>query len=210
MKRNYLKINYFVGPFGCGKTSLITRLQRESKDMWMIELEDESMIEFLKNPDVKDRQSFYLNVSFYKLKKAIDELHRNLQYCNQFRGILFDGHPLLGLIYARTFFEIELGKTISYPEWGILNRQHARLYNFILKRGFLSNFDQTIYYINLPFNENWENVLKRNRTDTDEMDEWYLENLKRILHQEIFNLAEYYHTKLIEIKSREELDKLTL
>lgn len=204
------KINYFVGPYGCGKTTLIKNLVDKSKHMWVYSLEDESMITFLKNPEVKDRQSFYLNVCFYKLKKAIDELFTNLSYCNQYYGFLFDGHPLLGLIYARTFFEMEMGKTISYPEWGLLNRQHTRLYNFVLKEGFLDYFDQTIYYINLPFEENWKNVVNRGRDGTDEIDEWYLENLRRILHQEIYGLADFYKSELIELNSIEELNNLTL
>jgi len=204
------KINYFVGPYGSGKTSLITQLRKKSKHIWHICLEDEPMIAFLKNPDVKDRQSFYLNVSFYKLKKAIDDFCRSYSVYKELRGILFDGHPLLGLIYARTFFELEQGATISYPEWGILNRQHTRLYKYVLKEGLLDNFKQTIYYINLPFDENWFNILERNRLDTDEIDEWYLENLRRILHQEIYGLADYYHCELIELKSMKELNELTL
>jgi len=210
MKKGIYKINYFVGPYGSGKTTLITRLHRESKYMWNIELEDTPMIDFLKNPDVKDRQSFYINVCYYKLNKAIDDFYRTLSMCNQFRGILFDGHPLLGLIYARTFFEMEMGKTISYPEWGLLNRQHTRLYKFVEKQGFLDDFDQTIYYINIPFDENWKNVIKRGREDTDEIDEWYLMNLRRILHQEIYSLADYYNTQLIELNSLEEINNLSL
>ena len=210
MSRKHLQINYFVGPYGSGKTTLIQNLRNKSKQMWDISLEDESMITFLKNPEVRDRQSFYINVTYYKLKKAIDNFYRSHAICNQIRGILFDGHPLLGLVYARTFFEIEAGKTITFPEWGILNRQHTRLHKFVMQEGFLDDFDQTIYYLDLPFKENWENVIKRGRTGTDEIDEWYLENLRRILHQEIFTLADYYHCNLIHIKSKHELDELTL
>ena len=210
MTEKHLKLNYFVGPYGSGKTTLIKRLRRESKEMWNVCLEDNSLISFIGNPEVRDRESFYIDVTYYKLKKAIDDFYWAHSMCNQIRGILFDGHPLVGLLYARTFFEIEAGKTISFPEWGLLNRQHTRLWKFVKNQGFLNDFNQTIYYLDIPFKENWENVIKRNRPDIGEIDEWYLTNLRRIFHQEIFTLAEYYNTKLVHVKSRAELSELTL
>lgn len=207
MKKMKPKINYFVGPFGCGKTTLIKRLYSELFSLYIAVLEDKQMIYFLKNPEVKDRQSFYLSVCFYKLKKAIDDYG---DYYINHKGILFDGHPLLGLIYARTFFEIEYGKSLTYPEWGLLNRQHTRLYNFVLRNGLFDGFDQKIWYINIPFEENWNNVIKRGRTDTDEIDEWYLMCLRKILHQEIYNLADYYRCEIEELNSIEEMDNLKL
>lgn len=210
MKKEKYKINYFVGPYGSGKSTLLDNITMENPGEWVTSYEDQSMISFLKNPEVRDRQSFYINVAFYKLKRSIDKLYFLKTFKNPRKGILYDGHPLLGVIYARTFFEMEMGKTISYPEWGLLNRQHTRLYNFVKKQGFLDDFDQTIYYINIPFDENWKNVLKRGRENTDEIDEWYLMNLRRILHQEIYGLADYYNTQLIELNSLEEINNLSL
>jgi len=206
MSEKSLKINYFVGPFGSGKTSLIKRLVQDNPRL-LLSYEDETMISFLKNPSVKDRQSFYLNVSFYKLKRVIDNFWK-LQPA--YKEILYDGHPLLALIYARTFFEIEYGKSISFPEWGLLNRQHARLFFFAEKIDMFKDLEQTIYYLNIPFDDNWGNVLKRGRRDSDEIDEGYLLNLRRILHQEIYSLADYYGCRLVELNTKQELDNLTL
>jgi len=191
-------ISYIVGAFGSGKSTAVRHLTQEISGVIPV-LEDDDIIWFLKQPNILNMELSYLNVILYKIKKAMTESQYGA------RDIVVDGHPLQALIYARTFFEIEHGQTLSFPEWGILNKAHTRLYEYINKSKLFKGYTQTIYYLNITYEENWNNILKRGRTGMNEMDEWYLENLRRILHQEIYGLADYYKCELVEIKTLEEL-----
>lgn len=196
------KINYFVGPYGCGKTTMVKNLNYEYKSNWIHVEEDEDMIFFLKQPKILYMELFYLYTLFYKIKRAMTEAE--IGYVN----IIVDGHPLNALVYGRLFFEIEHGQTLSFPEWGMINKAHTQLYQYAYRSKMFDKYDQTIYYINIPYEENWNNIVKRGRTDMNEFDEWKLINLRRIMHQEIYSLADYYKCALKEVKSLEELNKV--
>jgi len=195
------RINYFVGPYGSGKTSIVTNLANEFTTRYLTVTEDEDMIWFFKQPSILNMELSYLNIIFYKIKRAITNAKLSK------KDILVDGHPLLALIYGRTFFETEHGQTISFPEWGLLNKAHTRLYNYAYKSGMFNRWDQTIYYLNIKYAQNWKNVVERGRVNMNEQDEWYLQNLRRILHQEIYGLAEFYKCDLEEINSLEDIKK---
>jgi len=193
------RISYIVGTFGSGKSTAVKYLAGQYTSELIPVFEDDDLIWFLKQPNILNMELSYLNVILYKIKKAMTES----QYRE--RDIVVDGHPLQALIYARTFFEIEHGQTLSFPEWGILNKAHTRLYEYINRSKLFKNYTQTIYYLNVSYEQNWNNILMRGRTGMNEMDEWYLENLRRIMHQEIYGLADYYKCALVEVKTLEEL-----
>lgn len=193
------RISYIVGAFGSGKSTAVSHLVQEHTPRIIPVFEDDDVIWFLKQPNILNMELSYLNVILYKIKKAMTESQEGG------RDIVVDGHPLQALIYARTFFEIEHGQTLSFPEWGILNKVHTRLYEYINKSGLFNDYVQTIYYLNLSYEQNLANIVKRGRTGMNEMDEWYLQNLRRILHQEIYGLADYYKCELVEVTSIEEL-----
>ena len=195
------RISYIVGAFGSGKSTAVSHLAQEHTPRIIPVVEDDDLIWFLKQPNILNMELSYLNVILYKIKKAITQSQEGG------RDIVVDGHPLQALVYARTFFEIEHGQTLSFPEWGILNKAHTRLYEYINKSGLFKDYTQTIYYLNVSFDQNWANIIERGRVGMNEMDEWYLENLRRILHQEIYGLADYYKCALVEVKSYDELMK---
>lgn len=193
------RISYIVGVFGSGKSTAVSYLTQEYTPRIIPVFEDDDMVWFLKQPNILNMELSYLNVILYKIKKAITESQVGG------RDIVVDGHPLQTLIYGRTFFEIEHGQTLSFPEWGILNKAHTRLYKYINDSSLFKDYFQTIYYLNIDYKQNWDNIIKRGRRDMNETDEWYLQNLRRILHQEIYGLADYYYCELVEVNSYEEL-----
>jgi deoxyadenosine/deoxycytidine kinase len=194
------RISYIVGAFGSGKTTAVDYLAQEYTPNIIPVLEDEDLVWFLKQPNILNMELSYLNISYYKIKRAITKSEQGS------RDIVVDGHPLQALIYARAFFELEHGQTLSFPEWGILNKAHTRLYDYVINKAKLfKNWHQTIFYLNIPYEENWKNIVGRGRTEMNEMDEWYLENVRRILHQEIYSLADYYKCELIEVSSLQEI-----
>ena len=75
------------------------------------------------------------------------------------------------------------------------------------------DWEQTIVYINLPLEDNWDFVNKRYEERKEgfptESDVDWLRTIRRILHSEIFHeVKELYDCKLIEVKSIEELNEL--
>lgn len=199
------KIIYFVGAYGCGKTHKVSQMEAKYKDKAFYLYEDDAMLFFLKNQDKYIRQQFYLYTMYYRLEKLFQALNKhdvNLGFV--------DGHPLLNLVYGRTFFEVDNGHTFNFHELSQVSKAHSRMHQYVRKKWyFTTNIKHHLVYINLPLEENLENILERKREGfilNREIDPDYLLAVRRILNSEIFHLKDFYHSTLHELKSRNELD----
>jgi len=167
--------------------------------------EDEAMLFFLYNQDKYMRQQFYLHALYYRIEKMIESMKKH-----DIDFGFVDGHPLLNLVYGRTFFEIDNGHTFNYHELTQISKAHSRMHQYVRKKWYFNkDIKHHIIYINLPIEENMENILGRNRNEkytNREIDPDYLLAVRKILHSEIYHLVDFYHSKLHEIKSRLELD----
>ena len=199
------KIIYFVGAYGCGKTSAVERMQKLYEDKAFYVYEDDAMLFFLYNQDKYIRQQFYLHAMYYRIEKALQGMKKH-----DVDITFVDGHPLLNLVYGRTFFEIDNGHTFNYHELTQISKAHSRMHQYVRKKWYFNkDLKHYIVYINLSLDENMDNVLKRNRHDNpvvNEVDPDYLLAVRKILQSEIFHLKDFYHSTLHEIKTRDELD----
>lgn len=194
------KIHYFVGPYGCGKTTYVRNLINNTEyGSGMIE--DDVMVEFLTSGNLPMRQIFYLNNMYYHLTSLCKSVVKN-KYIDY--GFM-DGHPMLAIMYARTFFELEGGMTYTLNDWAYINKLNAQLFKVLKKSLYYRSIEHIVYYIDIPFQENWNRVLERGRSDTDEIDPGYLECLRRVISQEIEGLTRFYNAKLIRVNKFDEL-----
>jgi len=201
---------FFVGAYGCGKTYIVDRLGKQYGNKAVCQLEDEATLFFLKSKDKYMAEHFYLFSMYYRLKETLDILIK-LNYDYAF----IDGHPLSNLVYGRTFFELDDGHTFNFYEMSQCAKMHARMHQYCKRNGMYEDLvgnqlRQILVYIDLPFEENRELILNRNRNEryiAGEVDIDYLLTVRRIYQSEIFHLARYYDIpKVITLKSKEELE----
>jgi len=201
------KVIYFIGAYGCGKTTKVLSLRRKSKEKARILTEDDYMLTFLKMPDKFLRQQFYLFTMYYRLHKAIEELLED----DKAEVLLVDGHPLLNLVYGRVFFEMYNGLTLNYLQLTEISKAHWHMNEFAKKTGIFEGLEQTLCYIDLPFDVNMGMIYDRNRNgrygNPEEIDEDFLLLIKRVLSSEITYLSQMYRASVVNINSIKELDE---
>jgi thymidylate kinase len=200
-------IIYLVGAFGCGKTTSSKKLYERCnhKDVKLI-LEDETLLFFLEHKDLFVRNVYYIPIMYYKLKKAIDK-HPELIIC--------DSHPFVSLLYGQAIYEINLDNNYSYKNIIELERLHYSIYNHAKENGLFENYNQTVIYINLPYDEHLEYVMKRfperEKGFCEEMNINYFKAVRRVFNKSINHISkELYGCNLVEINDLNDLLKIYL
>jgi hypothetical protein len=200
------KIVYFVGAYGSGKTTGTEyawgKSLSEAADSL---LEDSAVLYFIKKINPTDPYTldiFMLMQYYYRIKRSIEK---------GFHPIFVDGHPLLPGIYLRAVFEMESGLTVSLRDLMEFGKLKYKMWKET--QDMFSDWEQTIVYINLPLEDNWDFITKRYEERKDgfpaEADVDWLRSIRRILHSEIYHeVKELYDCKLIEVKSIKELNEL--
>ena len=202
------KVIFLVGVFGSGKTSAIKRLERQYKNQGVYIYEDDSMLFFLANNNITLRHQFYLHVMYYRIHKGIDDLLKsNASF------LIVDGHPLLNLIYGQALLDSKLtGKyseltKISRSELNKISKAHEQIRNYAKNKGLYQKIEQTVLYVNLPLNENQQLVEKRGRSAIwGDVGSDFLINLRKSLHNVVYQSGILQNIKIIEIKSLEKLE----
>lgn len=198
------KLISFLGAFGSGKTTAVKNLELRYKYNYEYVYEGDTILDFLKQKGLYFRQSSFLNIIWYKLLSAI----KNVINFDKL-GVITDTHPIHGLIYAQTFFEIENGIGLNLRDLSLIQSMHYNLWKHFYHK--IHVFDNIVYYINLPIEINYQNVEKRNRAHMGELDMDYLLNVRKNMDFSLRRIAEsMYNAKVIEINSLEELDKIEI
>lgn len=198
------RIISFLGAFGSGKTTKVNNLRLKLGDKYDYVYEDDTLIEFLKQSKLYFKQASFLNIVWYKFVKAMDYVLYVIK-----KGIITDTHPLHGLVYAQTFFEMESGMGLNLRDLTLIQSMHFNLWKHFQHK--LRLFDHTVYYINLPLQVNYDNIVNRNRPNMGELDIDYLKHVRRNMALQLRPLAEdVYNAEVIEINTLEELDKIKI
>lgn len=201
------KIIYFVGAYGCGKTTSTLKYANQIPNSTYI-LEDKTMIEMMKRIKMKNApliDTFIIMTYYYRIIKKI---------FSENDALFVDGHPLLSMIYLRANFELLNGLDVNMRD--LFDFARIRFQMNKLTQDLFEGIDQEIIYINLPFDVHFDQVYERLIDDEDRYENFPMEDdidwftaIRRILHSEIFDLgSKLYNCKVTEVNSLEEIDKI--
>jgi len=198
---SFKRIIYFVGGTGCGKTTKVKKLQQTFRGYYQYIMHDEIISFLLSQPNVFTRNLCYL----YTLSDRIIATIENAKVSHK-NTIFVDGHPMLSLLYSLALFKSQNGCLITEEDLKALEGCYNEIIGYL--SGYLQNFHQRIYYINLPLEVNLELIQKGsgcNEVEENEKEE--IELIRRTIHSNIFALAEQSGiTKVIEVNTLMGLD----
>lgn len=200
------KVFYFVGPYGSGKSSAIKKFTDKS---FHFLVEDEPLLFFLKNENLFVRALQYLSVMWFSLTREI-LLINSLQKESLF--LLVDGHPCQPLLYSECLYNLDKGSKFSYQDLMIISRVHFVLFSHnILQQKILNDWEQIIFYLNLPKDIHWKMVSERFKSRPDfeieESNYEYFLCLRNVFNSRIHYLAsDLYNCKLVEINDLSKIE----
>lgn len=199
------KIIYFVGCYGCGKTTAVKKFGLKTARSDII-IEDKTTLDIVKQVKIKNMPIIenYMLMSYYS--RILSSVNQGTDY------IFVDGHPLLMSIYLRANFELENGVDVTLRD--LLEFGRIKFQMWKITKDLLRDYDQEIIYINLPINENYELVEQRfperEKDFPFEIDTDWFKAIRRVLHSEIYHIGtEMYGCSITEINSLEQLDSLS-
>ena len=198
------KIIYFVGAYGCGKSTTVERLVNKTTRSDCI-LEDKPVLDMIKQVKIHNMpliENYVLMTYYYRI---LEKLNEDIDY------LFVDGHPILMMIYLRANFELENGMDVNLKN--LLNFGRIRFQMWKLTKALFMAIEQEIVYINLPFEKHYDLVYKRydsRREDfpLEDDPDWFAA-VRRVLNSEIYHIGrEMYGCSITEINSLEQLDSL--
>jgi len=198
------KIIYFVGAYGCGKSTTVERLVNKTTRSDCM-LEDKSILDMIKKVKIHNMaliENYVLMTYYYRL---LEKLNEDIDY------LFVDGHPIIMMIYLRANFELENGMDVNLKD--LLDFGRIRFQMWKLTKDLFRGIEQEIVYINLPFEKHYDLVY--NRYDSRKEDfpleddpDWFAA-VRRVLNSEIYHIGrEMYGCSITEINSLEQLDAL--
>jgi len=198
------KIIYFVGAYGCGKSTAVKNLASKTTRSASI-LEDKPILDMLKQVKIKNMpiiENYVLMSYYYRILEKLDD---DVDY------LFIDGHPIIMMIYMRANFELENGMDVNLKE--LLDFGRIRFQMWKITQDLFRGIEQEIVYINLPFEKHYDLVYNRyaaRKVDfpLEDDPDWF-SAIRRVLHSEIYHIGrEMYGCSITEINSLEQLEAL--
>jgi len=197
------KIIYFVGPFACGKTTKVKTLEKIFGGYYQyITLEGfPSILDY--QPSIFLRILVDLLTISEKLINAIQTAvitHQNT--------IFVDGHPILSALQCEAIYTFYDGKVITQKQLNLIMGIYEEIVNYIKDNKNFTDFQQIVYYINIPLETNLKLLLNQKKCkeiSNDIKNEFV--SLRKIIHSRIFDLDyQFDNTKVIEVNTLQGLD----
>ncbi|MFW9773875.1 MAG: hypothetical protein ACFFEO_17115 [Candidatus Thorarchaeota archaeon] len=191
------KMIFFVGPPACGKTTKIRVLEKNFGNYYQyITLDGLSPI--LDNNNKFFRSLNKLLTLSEKIKIAVQTALKTHQ-----NTIFVDGHPILSIFECEAIFRLSNGRDISANQLTIIQEIYKEIVYEINNSKNFRDFQQIIYYINFPFEENLRLLQKKefcNFITEDIKNE--LSVFRKVIHSNIFKLSEQFQNlQVIEVNT---------
>lgn len=197
------KIIYFVGPSACGKTTKVKTLEKKlggyyqyiTLDGFSSNLSDQPKI-FLRNlVDILTLSERLINAI-----KTAAKTHQNT--------IFVDGHPILSVLQCEAMYKLYNGKVITEKQLNLIRGNYVEIVNYFKHNQMFTDFQQTVYYINIPLEINLKLLLNQKKCEEISSDiKNELVSSRKIIHSSIFDLVyQFDNTRVIEVNTLQGLD----
>ena len=192
------RIIYFVGPSACGKTTKIKTLEKFFGGYYQyITLKESTSL-------LGDQTSVFIRSLVY-LQKIWEELINAIQTAaktNQ-NTIFVDGHPILSVFQCESAYRLINSRKITEKQFKLIKGIYREIVDYINSNNTFKDFQQVIYYINIPLKENLRLLQKKEDCKVITEDEkTKLISFRNVIHSNIFELINYFTgTKVIEVNT---------
>jgi len=192
------KIIYFVGPPACGKTSKVKTLKNNFGGYYQyITLHGYSSIW------EHETNSFFRNL--VDLLIILERLVNAIQTATQTHQntIFVNDHPILSVLKCEAVNRIYNGRNITEKQLSIIYDIYKEIVDYFNTNKIFKDFQQYIYYINFPFEENLRLLQKKEScNDISEDMKTELVTFRRIIHSDIFKLTDQFkNIRVIEVNT---------
>lgn len=201
------EIKYIIGSYCSGKTTRV-----KNSDGYKV-IEDDALIYLLSNDYLYHKHITYISSLWYKILEAIKSEKPTFTNAHPLfiektgnDKIIIDGHPMLGVSYAKAYFDYERGRSIGYGQIVRIQSFAHNLYRHIRKDPDFKEYKQTAEYINLPTEKQSRLIAERyeDREDMfpEEIDiDWLISVKEQIDHDIKMQLKPFYGVDWNEINS---------
>ncbi len=197
------KIIYFVGPSACGKTTKVKTLEKTFGSYYQyITLEGLSSI-------LGNQPSLFLRnlVDLLTISEKLINAIQTAEITHQ-NTIFVDGHPILSVLLCKAIYTFYDGKVITKKQLNLIMGIYEEIVKDFKYNKNFRDFQQMVYYINIPLETNLKLLLNQKRCEeisNDIKNEFV--SFKKIIHSRIFDLNyQFDNTKVIEVNTLQGLD----
>jgi len=192
------RIIYFVGPTACGKTTKIVTLEKIFGGYYQYITLKESTSFLGNQTSVFIRSLGYLQKIWEGLVNAIQTAEKTNQ-----NTIFVDGHPILSVFQCESIYRFYNGRKITEKQFKLIKGIYREMIDYINSYNTLKDFQQILYYINIPLEENLRLLQKKEDCDViSEEKKTELISLRNIIHSNIFKSNNHFNdTKVIEVNT---------
>ncbi|MFX1329572.1 MAG: hypothetical protein ACFE91_15705 [Promethearchaeota archaeon] len=191
------KIIYFVGPTACGKTTKVKNLEKIfGNSCQYITLDGfTSILGNQSNTFLRNLVNlFTLSEKLFNGIETAAKTHQNT--------IFVDSHPFLSVFQCEAIYKLHNGRNITENQFNLIRDVYKEIVDYINSNNNFKDFQQIIYYINIPLKENL--TLLQNKENCREISEDMKNELvifRSIIHSSIFNVNQFKDTKIIEVNT---------
>ncbi len=197
------KILYFVGPPACGKSTKVRRLKQVFGRYFQYIIAEEYEYHSLEETNKFDTYLTYMQ----GLWDCIIESVKTSAITHQ-NTIFVSGHPILGLLESEALYHTYEGSIITEKVFNTIKNSYEDSIEYVNRNEIFKDFQQLVYYINIPLATNLE--LLRKKTICAEITgdlKRHLECIRDNIHSKIFDLAsQFTNTEVIEVNTLMGLD----
>ena len=122
--------------------------------------------------------------------------------------IFVDGHPILSVLLCKAIYTFYDGKVITKKQLNLIIGIYEEIVKDFKYNKNFRDFQQMVYYINIPLETNLKLLLNQKRCEeisNDIKNEFV--SFKKIIHSRIFDLNyQFDNTKVIEVNTLQGLD----
>ena len=192
------KIIYFVGPPACGKTTKIQTLKNNFGGYYQY-------ITLDGYPSIWEYETNFFFRNLVDLLTISERLVNVIQTATKTHQntIFVDGHPILSVLKCESVYSVYNSKNITEKQLSIIYDIYKEIVDYINTNKIFKDFQQYIYYINFPFEENLRLLQKKESCkEISEDMKTELVTFRRKIHSDIFKLTDQFKgTRVIEVNT---------